>query len=90
MAADEWHDNESQGLIMMSLCIQIVIDKKQLYSLSVAIACTYHNPTVTMGHSVHNVDISKVLAHTTQYTLSAICPVQLKPGFIHKEGSRVA
>ena len=38
-----------------------------------------------MEHSVHNVDISKTLAHTTQYKLSAICPVQLKPGFINEE-----
>jgi hypothetical protein len=38
--------------------------------------------TITMGHSI---DISKPLAHTTPLKLSAICPVQLKPGFIREE-----
>jgi hypothetical protein len=78
MAADEWHNNGLQDLFTASLCIQIAIDKMQLCSLSVAYACPYHSPT-------SNVDISKPLAHTTPYTLPAICPVQLKLGFIHEE-----
>ncbi len=49
--------------------------------------CSYHNPTATMGHSIHNVDFSKPLTHTTPYTLSAICPVQWKPGFIREENT---
>ena len=57
----------------------------QLCSLSVAFACPYHNHTAPMGNPVHNVDISKLLAYTTPYTQPAICPVQLKPGFIHEE-----
>jgi hypothetical protein len=72
MMADEWQDNGPQDLFMVSLCIQIAIDKMQLFSLSVAYVCSYHNPTTTMGHPVHTIDISKLLAHTTPHTLSAI------------------
>jgi hypothetical protein len=63
MAVDEWHNKCPKDLITASLCIHIDSNKMQLYSLSVAYACPYHNPTATMGHSVHNVDISKPLAH---------------------------
>ena len=61
----------------LSICIQIALDKMQLCLLSVAYACPYHNPNATMGNSVHNVDISKSLAHTMSYTLSSIWPAQL-------------
>ena len=56
-----------------SLCIQIAIDKIKLCSLSVVYACPYHNPTTTMGHSVH---ISKPL------TLDAIHVVCHLPGTV--------
>jgi hypothetical protein len=62
MAADEWHDKGPQDLVTVSLCIEIAIEKMQLCSLSVAYSYPYHNPTATMGHSVHNIDISKPLS----------------------------
>ncbi len=70
--------NGPQDLVTVSLCIQNAINKMHLCSLSITYACPYHNPTATMGHSIHNVDFSKPLTHTTPYTLSAICPVQCK------------
>ncbi len=58
-----------------------------LCSLSITYAGQCHYPTATMGHLIHNVDISKPLTHTMPYTLSAICPVQWKPGFIREENT---
>ncbi len=40
-----------------------------------------------MGHLIHNIDISKLLTHTTPYTLSAIWHVKWKPGFIREENT---
>ncbi len=58
-------------------------------SLSITYACPYHKPTATMGHSpTHRQQThSKPLTHTSPYTLSAIYPVQWKPGFIHEENT---
>ena len=71
MVTDDWHNNGPQDLITVSLCIQIAIDKMQLCSLSV-VAVPYHNPTATMGHSVLNIDISKLLDHKMPNTWSAV------------------
>ena len=76
VAVDELYNNGPRDLVTVSLCIHMAIDKMQLCSLSVAYACPCHNPKATMGH--------KSLAHTTPYTLSVICPVQMKPGFFSR------
>ncbi|XP_070408551.1 uncharacterized protein [Nothobranchius furzeri] len=87
MFMDVRHNNGPRDLITVSLCIQNVINKMHLCSLSITDACPYHNPTTTMGHSIHNIDISKALTHSTSHTLSAICPEQCKPRFIHEENT---
>ncbi len=58
-----------------------------LCSLSITYACPYNNPTAIMGHSNHNIDISKLLTHTTPYTLSAIWHVKWKLGFIREKNT---
>jgi hypothetical protein len=63
-----WHGNGPQDLVTVYLRIQIAIDKMHLCSKSVAYSCPYHNPTGTIGHSVHNVDINKPLANTRHHT----------------------
>ncbi len=68
MVVDEWHNNGPHNLVTVSLCIQNAINKMHLCSLSITYACPYHNPTAIMGHSIHNVDISKLLTHTTPYS----------------------
>ncbi len=68
MVVDEWHNNGPQDLVTVSLCIQNAINNMHLCSLSIAYACPYHNPTATMGHSIHNIDISKPLTHTMPYS----------------------
>ncbi len=87
MVVEEWHNNGPQDLVTVSLCIQNAINKMHLCSLSITYACPYHNPTATMGRSIHNVDISKPLTYTTPYPRSAICTVQWKPGFIREENT---
>ncbi len=87
MVVDEWHNNGPQDLVTVSLCIQNDINKMHLCSLSITYAWQYHNPTATMGHSIHNVDISKAFTHMSPYTLSAICLVHWKPGFIREENT---
>ncbi len=87
MVVDEWHNNGPRDLVTVSLCTQNAINKMHLCSFSITYACQYHNPTATMGHSIHTVDVSKPLTHTTPYTLSVIYPVQWKPGFICEENT---
>jgi hypothetical protein len=71
-----WCNNGPQDLIMVSLCIQIAIDKVQLCSLSVAYACPYHNPISTMNHSVHIILHLSHLADATTFTSENRSPTQ--------------
>ncbi len=82
--AQKWASGSRHGISVHS---KNAINKMHLCSLSIKYACPYHNPNATMGNSIHNVNISKPLTQTTPYTLSAICPVQWKPGFICEENT---
>ncbi len=62
MVVDEWHNNGPQDLVMVSLCIQNAINKMHLCSLSITYTCPNQNPTTTMGHSIHNIDVCKPYA----------------------------
>ncbi len=68
---------------MKLLCNDCIVKS----AIQIILNWTYHNPTATMGHSIHNVDLKKLLTHTTPYTLSTIFPVQWKPGFIREENT---
>ncbi len=61
-------NNGPQDLNTVSLCIQNAINKMHLCLLSITYACPYPNLTTTMGHSIHNIDISKPITHTTPYS----------------------
>ncbi|KAK5614919.1 hypothetical protein CRENBAI_009540 [Crenichthys baileyi] len=63
MDVDKWHNNWPQDLVVVSLCIQTPINKIQAFSLFITYSYPYHNPTVTLGHSIRNVDISKPIIH---------------------------
>ncbi|PIO40687.1 hypothetical protein AB205_0110420 [Aquarana catesbeiana] len=75
MVVDEWHNRGPQDFVTVSL-FKMPSTKCTCVHSSIAYICPSHNPTATMGHSIHNINISKPLTHTTPYTLSAICPVQ--------------
>ncbi len=88
-----WMNGSTMDLRISSRCLcafKMPSIKCTCVRLSITYACPCHNPTASMGHSIHSihiVDISTPLTHTTPYTLSAICPVQWKPRFIREENS---
>ncbi len=87
MVVDEWHNNGPQDLVMVSLWIQNGINKMHLCSLSITYACPYHNPYRHHGPLDPQRWVQQTAHPQTPYTLSAICPVQWKPGFIREENT---
>ena len=73
MAADEWHGNEPQDLVTVSLCIQIAIDKMQNLLLMPAHTITLPPPWGTLFTML-------TLANHSPYMLSAICPGTVETG----------
>ena len=49
LVTDTFNKNEPQDLVTVFLWFEISINKMQLCLLSLAYACSYHNPTATMG-----------------------------------------
>ncbi len=72
MVVEEWHNNGPQDLVTVSLCIQNAIKKMHLCLLSITYAWPYNNPTATMGHLIHNIDISKPTRRHTRCLPSAL------------------
>ncbi len=67
MVVGEWHNNEPQDLLTVSLCNQNAINKMHLCSVSITYACPYHNPTATMDNGMH-CNISSALTFFHQQT----------------------
>ncbi len=88
MVVDEWHNNGPQDLVTVSLCIQNAFNKMHLCSLSITYACPYHNTQRHHGPlEPQRWHQQTAHPHDTIRTLSAICPVQWKPGFICEENT---
>ncbi len=70
MVVDEWHNNELQDLVTVSLCIQNAINKMCLCSLSITYACPYHYPTATMDYICSSCFAFQVACNTLTLLLS--------------------
>ncbi len=76
-----WMNGTTMGLMISSwyLCAFKMPSIK-----SITYACPYHNPTTTMGHSIHNVDFSKPLTHTTPNRDSSVKRTPLQSARRHR------
>ncbi len=69
MVVDEWHNNGTQDLVTLSLCIQNAINKIHLCSLSLTNACPYHTitpppPWATQSTTLTSANRSPTRRHT--------------------------